>query len=198
MKKVIVFVALFFLYFIASAQQFPSMAVVIFKGDKNYYHGKILEETTTKVKIQFIPSGSIYEINNLGVVEKSTGKYKAGSFVNFISLHDFIKDVYNEENAIYPYNFVGIRFSDGKLYYGLSDGMLNNQMNNVYFSHSGKTYSFVKQGEKWKVSASNGAYPVGNIITCLYMVQNFGRLFYTDGTFNNTGFTQRKPSGTDN
>ena len=197
MKKVTLL--LFFLFMIlkfAIAQQsFVCMGYVVF-SDGKHYAGKILQEAPDMIRIQFLPSNNIYEFNKLGVITKSTGTYKAGNMVKLISVHELVKDIYTEENAVYGYSFAGIRFSDGKLFFALIDGVNGNTINNAYFSHSGSIYNFIKESSKWKVtSTSGGAYPVGHVITQLYLVQNFGREFYTDGTMGSPNFMERKPNG---
>lgn len=199
MEKNLLQLLFFMLCFKAThAQQFPNMAFVVFQDNK-YYHGKILSETPDLLQVQFVPSNSIYEFNKQGVITKSNGKYKAGGLVKLISVHELIKDIYNEENSNYPFNFLGIRFGDGRLFYALSGGMQNNTLPQVYFPHSGSTYDFIKVDGKWQVSSTRGgAYPVGHVISSLYMVENIGRFFYTDGSMSSPNILTRNPTGADN
>lgn len=182
------------LKFAIAQQTFVCMATVVF-SDKQYHRGKILQETTDMIRIQFLPSNNTYEFNKLGVITKSTGTYKAGGMVKLIAVHEFIKDIYNEENTVYE-GIMGVKFGDGRLFFGLTGGIKNNTLENVYFIHSGSTYNFIKENGRWKVTSTlGGAYPVGHGITQLYMVQNFGRAFYTDETMASPNFMERKPSG---
>ena len=198
MKKITLLTAfLVMLLKITTAQQsFVNMAIVFF-SDGKCYHGKILQETPDMIRIQFLRSNNTYEFNKLGVITKSTGTYKAGSLVKLISIHEFIKDIYDEENTIYPYGFIGVRFGDGRLFYALTsvtDGIQNNTINNVDFLHSNSIYNFIKENGKWKVAFTRGGgYPVGHVITQLYTLQNLGRVFYADGLISSPNFMERKP-----
>lgn len=193
--KLLSILLLTLLKFAVAQQPFVSMGVVVF-ADGKYYKGKVLDETSDMVRIQFLPSNSIYEFNRLGVITKSTGTYKAGALVKQISVHELVKDIYAEENAVYDYGFIGVRFGDGKLFFALTDGIGYNIVKDAFFSHSGSVYGFIKENGKWKVAFTvGGAYPAGHIITQLYRVQNFGRVFYTDGSFGSSNFMERKPTG---
>lgn len=197
MKKITLLLAVFAMAFkFAIAQQpFVNMAFVVF-GDGKYYRGKILQETADMIRIQFLPSNNIYEFNSLGVITMSYGAYKVGGRTKLISVHEFVKDIYNEDNASYPFGFIGVRFGDGKLYFALSDDIQNNTIENAYFGHSGSSYNFIKENGVWKVSSTRGGgYPIGHIISQLYTLQNLGRIFYSDGTMNSPNFNERRPDG---
>lgn len=162
---------------VVSAQ--TTMVTVVFQDGK-YYKAKLLEETESTIKVEFIPSHTVYFFDNTGRILSSTGKYATGNYVKLISVHDYIEDVYYRENLTYEYQFAGVLFSDNQLYFGLLEANGGNTCT-VFFDHSGSTYQFEKVDGTWRVAFTDkGKYPVGCSLAGLFTVENFGREFFSD------------------
>ena len=172
-------------------QQFSSM-VDIFFPDGKYFNAKLLEESDNQVKVQIIPSQSIYVFDKAGQIISSTGSYKAGGKVKYVSISRFTEDLYNGTKVIDKPTSIGVVFGDGLLYFGLAYIITAKWIKGVTFYHSGSYYEFLKPVDKWKVLITvNGKYPHDHLIRSVYSVEDIPRLFYSDGSFNSINASQR-------
>jgi hypothetical protein len=174
-----------FIFFIACVfikstnAQLPSATRVVF-ADGGDYTGKVLSRTTEKIKIEFLHSHSIYELNNYGIILSSTGKYPKGQKVKSIMIKDAAGSIYNERKISDTVYYLGIKFSDGQVYFcariSSGDGEFE-----CGFTHSKNYYTMNKQGEIWQVyKTDKGSYPPGHVLLEIYILGS-GWFFYNDG-----------------
>ena len=164
---------------ISLSAQNPAAVSVKFNDDA-MYAARVISETQTRLKVEFLHSHSIYEFDNNGFVISSNGQYKKSEKVKMILIKDAGESIYSQSIVGQPEEIKGFRFGDGQVYYSRLKQVEENYFT-CRFHHTGSTYAFKKEGQTWKVYTSDkGTYPVGYIIKDIFTLLP-RRFFYTDG-----------------
>lgn len=179
MKKIIISIISIFVAFNNINAQSPSGVTVKF-ADSKFYSAKMISETPSTIKLEFLHSKSVYEFNIDGKILSSTGQYPKGQKVKMILIRDADKSIYNLSTLGYVNDFVGIKFSDGKVYFCK---IMTSEANsfNCIFTHTYSFYTMKKEDNMWRVySTDKGAYPKGHVLIDIYSLAP-RRFFFNDG-----------------
>lgn len=159
--------------------QLPAGASVLF-ADGKWYTARVISESTDRIKMEFLHSYSIYEFGSDGKIISSTGQYPKGQKVKEIGVRDKLKSVYNQSSVGKRGDILGIKFSDGQVYFcGIEESV------EAYFTctfmHTKSIYAMKREGNSWLVYASDkGKYPIGHKLADIYTLGS-RRIFYSDG-----------------
>lgn len=170
MKKTIALIVILLGVISTATSQAPSAVFVTFSDNKSYTARQI-NRTANDINVEFLHSHSIYTFNNQGTISSSTGAYPAGTKVLSISYRDYLKNITDELNMeLYRTEWVGIRFSDNQIYYGIVEMASTNDIV-VAFSHSGSEYGFSRENGSWVVHRiKGGTYKENDKISGIYLL----------------------------
>lgn len=176
---------LFFVLAAARISAEPALVAVRFQDEKIYY-ANLLERNEGSIRVEFLHTHSIYEFDKQGYVIASTGQYKPGARVISISIHPYKESLYSRE-SLHSISgdqlYIGVVFSDGKVYYGEAVATAEASWFAITFLHSGSHYIMHKIEESWKVQKNyRGSYPEGTLLIDIFSVPFNGEAYYNGGS----------------
>lgn len=174
-----IFSVMLAMYASSATAQMPSGLIVQFADGKTYY-ARLIEKTSSSIKVEFLHSHSLYTFSSDGTILQSTGNYAAGSKVNGILIIDAERDIYQEPDlSSFSARHVGVEFQDGQVYYAYVDSAGDDYLH-LIFMHTASHYILKKESDGVWVVESNvgGAYPPGTIITKLFLMNSSGTMYY--------------------